>query len=232
MYQEHVQGKTIEGATGFGSFVELSAGNIKILYNEGANLRFIEERNRIPKKHQLLFEFTYNTFLCASIQMYGGVGCFIDNELDNEYYKMAKEKPSPLTKEFDEKYFNDLLSDETVQKLNVKAFLATEQRIPGLGNGVLQDILYNAKLHPKVKVRSVSETQKSSLFTAMKTTLSDMVKGGGRDTEKDLFGQQGGYITKMSKNTVGSSCTLCGSSIKKASYMGGSIYFCEGCQSV
>lgn|GEM_PF-2077218 len=31
-----------------------------------------------------------------------------------------------------------------------KAFLATEQRIPGLGNGVLQDILWTARIHPKL----------------------------------------------------------------------------------
>ena len=33
-----------------------------------------------------------------------------------------------------------------------------------------------------------------------------MVKRGGRDTEKDLFGQPGGYQTQLSKLTVGQSC--------------------------
>jgi hypothetical protein len=35
---------------------------------------------------------------------------------------------------------------QEVKKLSLKALLATEQRIPGLGNGVLQDILFKARM--------------------------------------------------------------------------------------
>ena len=167
-YQEQLFDKKIENANGFGSFVEISANNMRILYNAGVNLRLINDKNLLPNKHQLLIEFSDKTSLCASIRMYGGVGCFIENELDNEYYKIAKEKPSPLSNEFDKHYFNNLISNDDVQKLSVKAFLATEQRIPGLGNGVLQDILYNAKIHPKQKVLSLAEKQHSNLFNSIK----------------------------------------------------------------
>ena len=37
-------------------------------------------------------------------------------------------------------YF-DILFDEVTPKLSTNGFLASEPRIPGLGNGVLQDIL-------------------------------------------------------------------------------------------
>ena len=42
------------------------------------------------------------------------------------------------------------------KKLTAKAFLATEQRIPGLGNGVLQDILWDAGIDPRFDMRSLS----------------------------------------------------------------------------
>ena len=231
-YQEQLVNKKIDTANGFGSFIELSAGKMRILYNEGANLRFIENKNNLPKKHQLLIEFSDHTYLCASIRMYGGVGCFIENEFDNEYYKIAKTKPSPLSKEFDKQYFNNLISNEDVKKLSLKAFLATEQRIPGLGNGVLQDILFYAKIHPKQKVNILTNKQKINLFKSIKHTLKEMVENNGRDTEKDLFSENGGYITKVSKNTVGKKCEVCGSKIEKNNYMGGSIYFCGGCQKI
>jgi formamidopyrimidine-DNA glycosylase len=71
---------------------------------------------------------------------------------DNAYYLAAKEKPSPLDDEnFDEAYFLQILTAEETIKLNLKAALATHQRIPGLGNGVLQDILWHAKLSPRAK---------------------------------------------------------------------------------
>ncbi len=77
--------------------------------------------------------------------------------------------------------------------VSFQALLATEQRIPGLGNGVLQDILFSAKMHPKKKVGTLSEEDKEVLFSSIKDTLSAMVSQGGRDTELDIFGHQGRY---------------------------------------
>ena len=231
-YQKLMQNQTIDYAHSFGGFVEIAADDKNILFSEGANLRYFEDHSRIPQKHQLLIEFTDKSYLCASVQMYGGVGCFPANEIDNKYYWIAKEKPSPLSKEFDMEYFFSLLEANKEKNLSLKAFLATEQRIPGLGNGVLQDILYNARLHPRQKIDLLSEVQISSLLKSIQTTLEDMTIHHGRDTEKDLFGINGKYITKVSKNTVGQPCAVCGSSIVKSSYMGGSIYFCPGCQKI
>ncbi|MDF2870055.1 MAG: Formamidopyrimidine-DNA glycolase, binding, partial [Anaerocolumna sp.] len=55
-------------------------------------------------------------------------------------------------------------------------------------------------------------------------------EGGGRDTEKDLYGNPGGYITYMSKNTYGEPCTKCGYQIRKENFLGGTVYYCEHCQ--
>jgi formamidopyrimidine-DNA glycosylase len=163
--------------------------------------------------------------------MYGGLVAFHDGDYDNDYYSAARIKPSPLSKEFIQGYFEQLISSVS-DKMSMKAFLATEQRIPGLGNGVLQDILFNAKLHPKKKVGSLNDNEKSSLFQAVKDTLADMVEKGGRDTEQDIFGYSGGYQTILSKNTVNTPCPDCGSLIQKQAYMGGSIYFCPECQKI
>ena len=90
-----------------------------------------------------------------------------------------------MSEDFDQAYFNRLITASDVQKLSIKAFLATEQRIPGLGNGVLQDILYNARIHPKRKVDTLTNEERESLFHSIKTTLKEMTAQGGRDTEPD-----------------------------------------------
>jgi formamidopyrimidine-DNA glycosylase len=59
-----------------------------------------------------------------------------------------------------------------------------------------------------------------------------MTARGGRDTELDLFGRPGGYVTVLSKNTVDQPCPLCGALICKEAYLGGAIYFCPGCQRI
>jgi formamidopyrimidine-DNA glycosylase len=222
--------KSIGTATGYGSIVEISVDGAIILLGEGVGLRFHNMGEPRPQKHQLLIEFDDYTALSGIVQMYGGLGCFKEGTLDNPYYKAAREKPSPLSNDFSKDYFNSLVDKPGTEKFSAKAFLATEQRIPGLGNGVLQDILFNAKIHPKKKFNSFSSNDREAVFICIKSTLSGMTEQGGRDTEQDLFGRTGGYKTVLSKNTVNQPCPVCGTLIKKEAYLGGSIYYCEKCQ--
>ncbi len=231
-YHSLLTGKTIGEAIVYGGLVEVKAGDAVILFGDGVRIRFHSENEKRPQKHQLLIEFEDRSAISGSVQMYGGLWCFKEGTFDNPYYKIAKEKPSPLSDKFDKLYFEKLISLPGVEKLSAKAFLATEQRIPGLGNGTLQDILYNAKIHHKKKIKTFTDTDKEILFQAIKNTFFEMVSKGGRDLEKDLYGNPGGYKTLMSRNSVDKPCSLCGTIIKKQSYMGGSIYFCEGCQEI
>lgn len=229
-YSDILTGRTIGKTSAFGGFVEIKADKTNILLGEGGIIRFHNINELRPTRHQLLIEFDDRTALSNSIQMYGGMGAFLEGELDNPYYKAAREKVSPLSPAFDKSYFDRISSIPESQKLSLKAFLATEQRIPGLGNGVLQDILFNARLHPKKKVQSLSEEQTLALFNSVKATLIAMTDRGGRDTETDLFGRPGNYRTILSKNTVHKPCPICGTVIKKEAYLGGSIYYCTKCQ--
>lgn len=229
-YSSLLTGKTVEKAQSYGGLVEIKAGNVNILFGDGAIARMHAKGEPRPPKHQMLIEFEDGRALSLSVQMYGGMGAFINGELDNAYYKVAKEKPSPLSAAFDKKYFDVLISPAGLEKLSLKALLATEQRIPGLGNGVLQDILFNARMHPKKKTGALSAKDKENLFDAVKNTLAVMTQQGGRDIENDLFGNPGGYRSILSKNTVDKPCPVCGTIIRKEAYMGGSIYYCEKCQ--
>ena len=229
-YSELLAEKCVDEANAFGGMVEIKAGNARILLSDGMGLRYHAQNESHPKKHQLLIEFDDSSAMSATVQMYGGMQCFHPEDFENPYYTAAQEKPSPLSERFHSDYFDELISSSSVQKLSAKAFLATEQRIPGLGNGVLQDILWYAKIHPKRRISTLSAGQKHELFRSVKTILAEMTELGGRDAERDLLGCNGGYITRLSKNTMGSACPVCGGVIMKESYMGGSIYYCEGCQ--
>jgi formamidopyrimidine-DNA glycosylase len=230
-YKSLLTGRVISGATSYGGQVEITAGKAKLLFSDGVNLRYYSEDGKVPDKHQLLLEFHDGSSLVGWVQMYGGLSAFPEGKNDNKYYIIAREKPSPLSSDFDEDYFMSLF-DEGTAKLSLKAFLATEQRIPGLGNGVLQDILFNAKMHPKKKAGTLSAADQQVLFGSIRNTLSEMTAKGGRDTENDLLGEPGAYKTKLSKNTAGQPCPICRTLIKKEAYLGGSIYYCVKCQSI
>jgi formamidopyrimidine-DNA glycosylase len=229
-YVAMLTGKKVGPAEGRGAMVVVQVQDATLVFSDGVNLRFHPASEARPTKHQLLIEFSDNCALSAVVQMYGGIVCFGPEGYDNLFYQAALEKPAVLTPAFDLPYFLSLTEPPAVRKLSLKAFLATEQRIPGLGNGVLQDILFNANLHPRKKVSTLTDKKKEILYHSVEVGFTRMIEGGGRDTEKDLFGRSGGYISKLSKNTAGRPCPVCQTPIKKEAYLGGSVYFCEKCQ--
>jgi len=230
-YDTLMRGKTVGETIPRAGMLETQVDDVVLLLGYVA-LMFHAKDEKRPKKHHLLIEFEDGTAISATVQLYGELYCFREGELQNPYYDIAKSKPSPLSDEFDRAYFNRLITSPDVQKLSAKAFLATEQRIPGLGNGVLQDILYNARIHPKRKVGMLTDGEKDAIYNSIKSTLKEMTERGGRDTEKDLFGRPGGYKTRLSQLTLDKPCPVCGGRIIKEPYMGGSIYFCDGCQKI
>jgi hypothetical protein len=76
----------------------------------------------------------------------------------------------------------------------------------------------NLRFHPRKKVDSLEEIDKNGLFVALKDTLLKMMELGGRDTEKDIYGNPGGYTAILSKNSLGSPCKRCSSQIMKEAY--------------
>lgn len=229
-YSGRLQGRTIEKAASYGGRLEIEAEDVILHFADGINLRYHKAGDKLPEKHQLLLVFEDGTALTASAAMYGGILCCEKGGLcGDEYIKAAKEAVPPLSSAFDYDYFSSLFTEEG-EKMSAKAFLATKQRIPGVGNGVLQDILLNAGINPKTKINTLSAPQRKAMFNSLKTTLAQMAEQGGRNTEKDLFGSPGGYQTKLSKTNRLCICLSCGGSVKKESYMGGSVYYCTACQ--
>ncbi len=229
LYPSLLEGLSITDAKAYGGIVEIELDDMRFEFGDGATIRYLPPGTEPPEKHQLLFRLDDGSHLMWTIQMYGGLGAFKAGTNDNPYYLVAKEKPSPLTDAFDQAWFDSLVS-ATSPKASVKAFLATEQRIPGLGNGTLQDILFNARLNPRRKLSKLDDAQLEKLYGCTVDTLRTMTAEGGRDTEKDLFGEPGGYRTILSSKTYKDPCPVCGRAIIRQAYLGGNVYFCPGCQ--
>lgn len=228
-YRSLLIGKKVKGSVGKGIFVDLRfEDEMYLSLFDGINIRYGISTDPIPEKYQLMITFNDQSFIYFTTTMYGGIYAF-HKSTENKYRTLSLESISPLENQYTEETLQRLI---TYQKKNIsiKALLATEQRIPGVGNGVLQDILFNARIHPKRRINTLNENEKERLFNSLKTTLADMTRHGGRDTETDIFGQHGGYKTILSKNTYNNPCPRCGNTILKESYMGGSVYYCPICQ--
>jgi len=227
-YHPLLAGRQVLSARGHGMFVDIFFDhNTFITVSDGVNMRYYPSSEACPPKYQLLVEFDNGACVVFTVAMYGGIWAY-RGLWDNSYHQRSLVSISPLDDAFNERFFEKMFKN--TKDMSMKAFLATEQRIPGLGNGVLQDILFHAGIHPKRKKSTLKDFEKQKLFYCMKTTLLQMTDYGGRNTEKDLMGQYGGYKTILSKKTLNKPCPNCGGVIVKEAYMGGAVYYCPNCQ--
>lgn len=228
-YPAMLHGKKITGAEGAGIYLDIKfSGGLTLSLGDGVNIRYGDKASEVPAKYQLLLTFTDDSFLVMTVAMYGCLQLY-NGSIDNEYHVKSFTKISPLSDGFDMDYFNSLIDAEK-PNLSAKALLATGQRIPGVGNGVLQDILFKAGINPKCKIGTLPAGDKEKLFHTLKDSLKEMTDAGGRDTETDMLGNRGGYRTILSAKTLNDPCPVCGGAITRVPYMGGNVYYCPVCQ--
>jgi formamidopyrimidine-DNA glycosylase len=230
-YPALLGGATFRAAQAHGGFVELDAGTVQLLVAEDVGVRLWPAGAARPQRHQLLLELDDGSALTVTVRLYGGIWAHRSRDgFDDPYFARAKTAPSPLSGAFDGDYFDGLTDVDAHRGLSLKALLAAGQRVPGLGNGVLQDVLFAARLHPRRLVASLDGEERARLFEAVTGVLCQMTRNRGRDSERDLFGEPGRYRTTLGRHAVGRACPCCGATIVKEQYLGGAVYACPCCQ--
>ena len=226
------KGKTVGEARAKGKwlFLPLEPGYVLVLGECGGKVLYHNSGTKVPKKYHLYVTFEDNSFLTAITQMWGAMELYEKGEEQKRQYIMGM-KTTPMEPEFTFTYFNTLLDDLTNgKKRSAKSLLTQDQIIPGLGNAIAQDILFQAHLHPRHAIADLSTDQRHTLYSSIVDTVGEVTGMGGRYDEYDLYNNPGGYIRKMDKNAVGRPCPECGAEIEKIQYLGGACYFCPNCQ--
>jgi formamidopyrimidine-DNA glycosylase len=225
-------GRRVTGVSSKGKWIfsRLDNGETMTLGEFGGRLRYHAPGEDLPKKRHITLEFADGGALTLAIQMWGFLGVQTPSELAEHPYAGTL-GPSPIADDFTLARWNEVL-DAHLESENkpVKAFLTHEANICGIGNGYLQDILFRAKLSPKRKVGSLDARDCKALYQAIRDTLEDAICLGGRDTERTLLGEPGGYIPLLDKRAKGKPCVNCGAPIERIQYLGGSCYVCPRCQ--
>ena len=213
-------------------FIPLEPGFILLFGEFGGKLLYHQADETPPKKVHLRVDFEDGSYMTEFTQMWGAMELYSAAEVwDREYIKDMR--TTPLDDNFTFEYFNQLIDDASLEKkTSAKGLLTQGQLIPGLGNACAQDILFNARVHPRQNIAEMSAETRQSLYTALQSTLTAIIEGGGRYDEVDLFGNPGGYLRLMDKNTVGKPCPICGTPIEKFAYLGGACYVCPACQTI
>lgn len=230
-YAAILPGKIVNSAFAHGSLIIINLEpDCRLVFGEGGErILFHASEKSLPKKHHFSAHFDDDTWLTVAVQGWGAVLLFTQAELEN--FPRYIQKPAPLSPEFTRAYFLSLFEGLTQDaRTSLKFFLVSQPGVLGVGNGILQDILFQARLHPRFQAAQTTPEQRDSLYTALCATLEQAVALGGRDTEHDLFDQPGKYVKLLDARTVGQPCPVCDTKIQKESFLGGTVYFCPRCQ--
>ena len=231
-YAEILKEKSIGTTSVNGSFilVSIEPEHTLLLGCGGEHIVYHTSAAALPAKHQLLLHFSDDTYLTVTVQGWGSALLLRQSEVPNHPY-IHLHSPSPLSDDFTPEYFSGLFATlESGDSRSVKYFMITKPGVLGIGNGCLQDILWHARLHPRRRAVSLGDAEQQALYIAIRETLHQMVDGGGRDGDTDLFDHPGGYHRILYSKSVGQPCPACSAPIDKAAYLGGAVYFCPSCQ--
>jgi formamidopyrimidine-DNA glycosylase len=226
----YLTGKQIEKTgvnTGkYGLFIFIYLGDRALLSD--ITPRYNPPGAKHTKKHQLLLEFDDGSNLTYTASLGGALFLFeVDKNGDAVGY--TSDFSMINTDDFTYDFFKSIIGREK-GTLTVKQLLAAKNRIPGIDNSLLQDILWEAQMNPKRKIDTLGEADFRRIFAAIKSVPSAIIAAGGKDVDKDIYGNCGGYESRASRNTLGKPCARCGSDIVKEAYLGGSVFYCPKCQ--
>jgi len=227
------KGKTVNNVSSKGKWVFIKVDPAYcMLINRGMNadVLYFTPNQKLPEKYQFKLTFTDKTGFTIQFQWFGYIHLVPEKNL-NKHKLTAQLGISPLDKEFTLERFKKLL---VYKKGGIKSCLIDQKNVAGIGNVYIQDILFQAELHPNRKISTLSEKEIHILYDAIRDVLNRSIKLGGLAYEKDFYGQKG----KLTINEflvgykTGKPCPTCKTPIEKTKTGSTSSYICPKCQTL
>lgn len=116
---------------------------------------------------------------------------------------------------------------------SLKSLLVNQHAVAGIGNCYADEIAYDARIHPTVKVQQLTEEQLGQLYDSAVKVLQEATEGGGYiempfTADDELTG---GYDEQCKVyDREGEACVRCGTKIVRLEQSGRKVFFCPKCQ--
>jgi formamidopyrimidine-DNA glycosylase len=137
--------------------------------------------------------------------------------------------PEPF-KDLTLEYFKKVILSSNVV---IKPLIMDQKRVGGIGNIYANDALYFAKIDPRRKAKSLSDSEIKALFEAVHKVMEKGLKYGGSSELNyvNALGQEGEYQRHtLVYGRTGDICERDGGRIQKIFLGGRGTYFCPKCQ--
>jgi formamidopyrimidine-DNA glycosylase len=230
-FRKDIIGKTIKSVENRGKwlFIKLEK-DLVLLLNTGMGADVIHFRSddAMPEKYHIKLTLNDNSGFTIRVWWFCYLHLVQETNLD-EHKLTAKLGITPIDEAFTLGYFKELLHG---RRGSIKNFLLDQKRIAGIGNVYIQDILFDARVHPKRKIESLNEKEIAGLYNSMRSNLAESIELGGLSYEKDFYGNKGGYGQRQFRIAYkpGQPCPNCSSIIQKIKTGSTSSFICPTCQ--
>ena len=230
-FQKTVVGKATRSVENRGKwlFIKLDSDHV-LLFNPGmgADVIHFKPGIKLPEKYQIKFILDDKSGFTIRVWWFCYLHLVHANKL-GEHKLTARLGVTPLDKRFTLDYFKQLLNKK---RGNIKTFLLDQKNLAGIGNVYIQDILFDARLHPNRIISSLTNTEIEALYKSIGSVLNESIELGGLAYEKDFYGNKGGYGVKQFKIAYkpGQPCPTCQTTIQKIKTGSTSSFICPNCQ--
>ena len=222
-----LSGLSIEKVYPFGKWIGIQLSNdhrLMISLGMGGEIIYFEKGESLPDKIRFILHFSDQSGFYITLWWFGYVHLILPGENHDMTDSLG---PDPL--EMDRNAFHQILSN---RKGGIKAFLLNQKRIRGIGNFYIQEILFQAKLHPLRTIPSLSQNDIDTLFNAIQSVFIESIRLDSSWYEQDFFGKRGGYTLENMSFTFQENdrCPVCTHPIEKIKTGSTSQYICARCQ--
>lgn len=138
--------------------------------------------------------------------------------------------PEPLTSEFTQEKFKDILKKTSRA---IKIVLMDQKKIAGVGNIYANDALFLAKIDPRRPAKEISDKEAKKLHQAIEKVLKAGIKYKGASDQYylDVLGRKGSYQDHfLVYQRDGKKCFDCQGKVERVKLGGRGTFFCPKCQ--
>jgi formamidopyrimidine-DNA glycosylase len=140
--------------------------------------------------------------------------------------ELAAIGPDPARGELSTERFLAALHAESRQ---LKTFLTDQRAIAGIGNGLSDEILYEARLSPMRLTGQVNDEEAGRLYAAIGPVLERQTELLRQSSAGELPQREPSEHYTVHDH-AGAACARCGSVIARISYADRETFYCPGCQ--
>jgi formamidopyrimidine-DNA glycosylase len=114
------------------------------------------------------------------------------------------------------------------QNRQLKGVLTNQSLLAGVGNAYSDEVLHAAKLSPFAIAARLTESQVSTLYTAMGAVLKDAVQRSVGQKAATLKSEKRSGLSVHAR--TGLPCPVCGDTVREVSFADKSLQYCPTCQ--